>query len=152
MSAQNQGGKAGTPALRRGGAASRPQDRSQLIAPAQAAGRCHVPTTCQTKIFAFHQRPPSGMKERLGPPSGPATIPRSTDPGTPPDLLNLTKGLSMAKTAPVSLQTASKSVPVSDLLQSAQIPQIRPCGTVFQRSYTLCEVYNGNRQFVPVSN
>lgn len=40
MSARNQGGKADTPALRRGGAASRQQDRSPLIALARSAGSC----------------------------------------------------------------------------------------------------------------
>ncbi len=103
----------------------------------------------------FKATAPQGFEPR---PAGAESVPiepapsgRSTDPGIPPDLLNLTKGLSMAKTAPVSSQTARKSVPVSHLLQSAQILQIRPCTTVIARSYTLCEVDNGDRQFVPVT-
>ena len=67
--------------------------RCQPLAAAQTAGHCDVLTTCKTKTSAFHQRPPSGMKERLGPPSGPATIPRTIDARIPPNLLNSLKGL-----------------------------------------------------------
>jgi len=120
--------------------AGRRHERRQVRIHAQAAGSCTGLTTCKTQTAAFHQRPPSGMKERLGPPSGPATIPRITDPGTPPDLLNPSKGLSMAKIACVSLQLARKSVPVADLPKGAQLPQSRPRETMIRRRYTLCEV------------
>lgn len=73
----------------------------------------------------------------------------STDPKNPPDLLNPSKGLSMAKTAPVSLKIAPKFVPVAHSLQSAQRTQTRTCETVIARSYTLCEghVYLGVLRF-----
>ena len=74
---------------------------------------------------------------------------RSTDPRPAPNLFNPPKGLSMAKIARDSLQLARKSVPVSETLRSARLPQTRPRETVIQRRYTLCEVDNGNRQFVP---
>jgi len=111
----------------------------QLLAAAQAAGRRDVLTPCRTKTSALHQRPPSGMQERLGRSSRPATIPRINGLRIPPDLLNPLKGLSMAKTAGVSLQLAMKFVPVAELPKGAQIQQSRTRETVIQRRYTLCE-------------
>jgi hypothetical protein len=75
---------------------------------------------------------------------------RITDPRTPPDLFNPSKGLSMAKIAHVSLQVAMKSVPVAETLQSAHLPQTMPGETVIRPGYTLCEVDNGDGQLLPV--
>lgn len=89
------------------------------------------------------------VKARTAPASAARGSRASTDPKNPPDLLNPSKGLSMAKTAPVSLKIAPKFVPVAHSLQSAQRTQTRTCETVIARSYTLCEghVYLGVLRF-----
>lgn len=74
---------------------------------------------------------------------------RSVTSADQPNLLNNPKGLSMAKTALVSLQVARKSVPVAESAKGGQIVQSSACRTVIERAYTLCEVDKGNRQFVP---
>lgn len=139
MSAREIGGYAEAAGRQPDAQANRRPELSQVRIHAQAAGGCNrLASTCKTKTSALHRRLPSGMQERLGPPSGPATIPRITDPGTPPDLFNPAKGLSMEKTARSFLQLAMKSVPVADLLQSANFPQTTPGETVTRRGYTLC--------------
>lgn len=75
---------------------------------------------------------------------------RSTGFGTPPDLLNPSKGLSMAKTTRASSQTSSKFVPVTDLMETAQNQQTMACRPSKRRFHTLCEVDNGERQLLPL--
>jgi len=97
-------------------------------------------------------RPPASSGGSSGRPSVyPEHAPsvRITDPGTSPDLFNPAKGLSMEKTAHSFLQLAMKSVPVTDLLQSAHLAQSTPLETVDLHGYTLCEVQEAKRQFVP---
>jgi hypothetical protein len=63
----------------------------------------------------------------------------STDPSTPPDLLNPPKGLSMVKTARFLLRPESKFVPVAALLDSPKSNRGIPRKFMIHRSYTLCE-------------
>lgn len=155
MSAPNQGGKADAPALRRGRAASRQPDRSQVITLARSAGRgVATAFACKPEQLAYAVRwlvataalartdrwPFPEVKTRIPQVLGVRGSRASTDPKIPPDLLNPPKGLSMAKTARVSLQLVRKFVPAADSLQSAHLPQTTPGETVIQRGYTLCEV------------
>ena len=128
-------------------------NRSQVKTPAQGSGQTpfhlEAKTTghstplarCYSALTRTRHWPTPEVKPRIPPvciEDAPSV--RSTDSGTPPDLLNPSKGLSMAKTACVSLQTALKFVPVPDLMKPAQISQTVRCSPSNQRFYTLCEV------------
>jgi hypothetical protein len=99
-------------------------------------------------------RPRRGFELR---PAGAECVPaedapsvRITDPGISSNLFNPFEGLSMAKTAPELFRQAAKFVPLDDSLQKQQITQGTACKSMNQRFYTLCEVYNAERQSVPV--
>lgn len=173
MNARMMGGMAAATRRRRserrraqGRDAIRQPDLSQVKTPARSAGSsAATASACKPKQPAHVARWLVATAERARTVRWPipevkpctAQLPAargsraSTDPNTPPNLLNQPKGLSMAKIARVSLQLAMKSVLVSDSLQSAHLPQTRPRETVSERRYTLCEVDKRSRQELPTA-
>ncbi|MDP1756897.1 MAG: hypothetical protein Q8L38_05530 [Pseudohongiella sp.] len=165
MSARKIGGYAEAAGRQPDAQASRRSDRSQVITPAQATdprtppafilqarttGHSTPLARCYSALTRTRHWPTPEVKPRIPMANDARGSRAATDPGTPPDLLNPSKGLSMAKTACVSLQAALKFVPVPDLMKPAQISQTVRCRPSERRMYTLCEVYNGERQLLPV--
>jgi hypothetical protein len=139
---------------RTGGQTRRQPDRSQVKTPARSAGSSAATAfACKPKQPAHvvrwlvatagmartDRRPTPEVKARTALLPAARGSRASTDPKTPPNLLNQPKGLSMAKTASASVQLARKFVPVAELPKDAQLPQSRTRETVIHRGYTLCE-------------
>jgi hypothetical protein len=169
MNARMIGGNAWTPAAaqpRTGAVASRRQDRSHVRSHAKRAeaspapsckpnptGPCRPLAPCY-RCAGAHRPLAVPRCESLHPSALPEPSPRRriTDASIALALSNSPRGLSMEKTARVFICQPPKSFPVKDLRANPSQNEAKQAKPMILRSYTLCEVDNGDGQLLPVPN